>query len=48
VPGFVGEGPEYLSGRPKTGKSWLDLGIALAVATGSKAFGSVECSKGEG
>jgi hypothetical protein len=47
VPGFVGEGLTILAGRPKTGKSWLALDIALAVGTGGKAFGSVECVKGD-
>ena len=41
VPGYVGEGLTILAGRPKIGKSWLALNIAVAVATGGLALGSV-------
>ncbi len=39
VPGIVPEGATVLAGKPKMGKSWLALGVALAVATGSVALG---------
>jgi hypothetical protein len=39
VPGLIPEGGTILAGRPKTGKSWLTLGLALAVAAGRPALG---------
>ena len=39
VPGLLHEGLNLLGGRPKLGKSWLALQIALAVSTGGKVFG---------
>lgn len=39
VPGFIPEGLTILCGRPKVGKSWLGLQIALAVAAGGKCLG---------
>lgn len=47
VPGYVPEGCSILAGRPKLGKSWLVLDIALAVARGHYCLGDVECTKGE-
>jgi hypothetical protein len=41
VPGYIAEGLTLLGGKPKIGKSWLLLGIAIAVATGGCALGSV-------
>lgn len=41
VPGFFAEGVNLLAGPPKVGKSWLSLGLALAVAAGGSAFGAV-------
>lgn len=41
VPGIVPEGFGLLTGPPKAGKSWAVLGIALAVAAGTPALGSV-------
>ena len=41
VPGLVPEGIGLLVGPPKAGKSWAALGIALAVASGGRAFGHV-------
>jgi RecA-family ATPase len=43
VPGYVAEGLTILAGRPKLGKSWMALDMAVAVATGGKALGSVQC-----
>ena len=45
VPGIIPEGMTVLAGRPKFGKSWLMLGLAYAVATGSKAWGFVDVEK---
>lgn len=42
VPGVVPEGFGLIVGPPKLGKSWLVLGIALAVAAGGRAFGRVD------
>lgn len=42
VPGIIPEGTTLLVAPAKAGKSWLALDVALASATGSKAFGSVE------
>ena len=47
VPGYVPEGFTLLSGRPKIGKSWLNLDIALGVARGSTCLGGIQCEKGE-
>jgi len=46
VPGIIPEGATLLVGAPKTGKSWLALGLAVAVATGGRALGSVEVDPG--
>lgn len=46
VPGYLTEGLTLLAGAPKIGKSWLALGIALAVASGGRAFEEVECEAG--
>lgn len=40
VPNLLPEGYGLLGGRPKIGKSWLALDLALAVALGSCALGS--------
>ena len=41
VPGIVPEGFGLLTGPPKVGKSWLTLGLVLAVASGGVALGKV-------
>jgi hypothetical protein len=41
VPGLIPEGMTLLVGPPKAGKSWAALDIALAVASGGRALGSV-------
>ena len=41
VPGLVPEGMSLLVGPPKAGKSWAALDIALAVASGGRALGSI-------
>ena len=46
VPGFLAEGVNLLAGPPKVGKSWLSLGLALNVAAGVPALGSVEVEAG--
>ena len=46
VPGFITEGLTLLAGAPKIGKSWLALGLGMAVAEGGKAFGEIDCEPG--
>jgi hypothetical protein len=46
VEGYVAEGLTLLAGKPKLGKSWLALDIALAVALGGVALGVRQCAKG--
>jgi len=46
VPGMVPEGVALLAGKPKLGKSWLALGLCVAVASGGVAFGNVRVEKG--
>jgi len=47
VPGLIPEGGTILAGRPKTGKSWLTLGLALAIAGGGTALGGLAVASGE-
>ena len=47
VPEYIAQGLTVLAGRPKAGKSWLGLGIAVAVATGEPALGSIEVETGD-
>ncbi|WP_078900790.1 AAA family ATPase [Streptomyces sp. SBT349] len=46
VPGIISEGVNLLAGPPKVGKSWLSLGLALAVAAGGKAMDTVPVDGG--
>jgi hypothetical protein len=46
VPGIVPEGVALLAGKPKLGKSWLALGLCVAVASGGVTFGTVHVEKG--
>ncbi len=45
VPGLIPEGMSMLVGGPKIGKSWLSLGIALAVASGGRVLGRIGVGK---
>src|SRR6476660_3946429 len=47
IPGYLVEGLTVLGGRPKLGKSWLAYDVSIAVATGGKAMGSVDCEQGD-
>lgn len=47
VPGYIAEGLTVLAGRPKLGKSWLALDLAIAVATGGAALGSTKVGQGD-
>ena len=47
VPGYVAEGLTVLAGAPKIGKSWMALNLAVAVAGGSQALGSIPCPQAD-
>jgi len=47
VPGYISEGFLVLAGRQKLGKTWLAIDLALAVATGGAAIGSIMCEQGD-
>jgi hypothetical protein len=48
VDGYIAEGLSVLAGRPKVGKSWMALGLAIAVASASGyAFGSIPVEQGD-
>ena len=48
VPGILAEGVSLLAGPPKVGKSWLSLGLGLAIAAGGKAFDSIHVERRPG
>ncbi len=47
VPGIVCEGINLLAGKPKIGKSWAALEIAIACATGSTCLGGITPTRGK-
>lgn len=47
VPDVLPEGVLLLAGKPKMGKSWLGLGMCIAVAAGGCALGKIPVEKGE-
>lgn len=47
VPGILPEGLALLAGKPKFGKSFLAMGLAIAVASGGFALGSILCDEGD-
>ena len=47
VPGLVPAGLTILAGKPKIGKSWLALDIAIACAEGGFTLGDRKCQKGD-
>jgi RecA-family ATPase len=47
IPDYIGEGLTILAGRRNSGKSWLALDRAIAVARGGTAMGSVACEPGD-
>lgn len=46
IPGLISEGFTFLVGPPKVGKSWMSLGLGMAVAAGGPALGSIPTSQG--
>ena len=47
VPGYIVEGLTLIAGKPKIGKSWLLLHVAIAVANGSLTLDDVRCIEGD-
>ena len=47
VPGIIPEGLTILAGRPKIGKSWMALDLALGIATGKPVLGGVHAEQGD-
>jgi len=47
IPGLIAEGLTVLAGRPKFGKSWVALQMALAVAYGGRALSQINVDQGE-
>jgi hypothetical protein len=47
VPGILIEGLTLLAGKPKGGKSWLLLHVALAVASNGWTLGELHCMQGD-
>ena len=47
IPDILPEGLTLLAGKPKLGKSWLALAMALAVASGGVALGAYPVTQGE-
>jgi hypothetical protein len=43
---IIVEGLTLLAARPKTGKTWLALDIAVAVARGGYCLGNIQCDQG--
>ncbi|MFI5387088.1 MAG: AAA family ATPase, partial [Fimbriimonadales bacterium] len=46
VRGFFPEGATLLAGESKIGKSWMGLGLSIAVASGGRAFGHIPVEAG--
>jgi len=47
IPAILPEGLTLLAGKPRLGKSWLALSLALAVAAGGMALGTQPVTQGE-
>lgn len=47
LPGYITEGLTFLVSRPKLGKSWLMLDVAVAIATGRTALGTLKPETGD-
>ena len=47
IPGILSEGLTVLAGKPKLGKSWLALNLALTIAGGGKAMGTIDVPPGD-
>jgi hypothetical protein len=47
VPGVIVEGLSLFAGKPKTGKSWLLLHVAIAISTNGFTLGDIHCKEGD-
>jgi hypothetical protein len=47
VPNLISDGATIFAGAPKQGKSWLALGVSLAVASGGYALGKIQVEAGD-
>jgi RecA-family ATPase len=47
VPGILAPGLTLFAGKPKIGKSWLCLDVALSVAGGRYCLGDLKCDEGD-
>jgi hypothetical protein len=47
VRGVLPEGVTILAGKPKIGKSWLGLGLGIAVGAGGRALGQIAVEAGD-
>ena len=47
VPGIIPEGLTILAGRPKIGKSWMALDLAIGIAPGKPVLGGVHVERGD-
>lgn len=47
VPGYIVEGLTLFAGKPKIGKSWLLLHVAIAVARAGFTLGEIHCQEGD-
>jgi len=47
VPDLIPEGLTLLAGKPKVGKSWMVLDIAIAVASGRYTLGNLKPEQGD-
>ena len=46
IEGLIPEGLTVFAGAPKLGKSWLALGLSIAVASGGRALGKIPVDRG--
>ena len=47
VPGIIPEGLTILAGRPKIGKSWLALDLAIGISADQKVLGNIIADEGD-
>ena len=47
VPGIIPEGLTILAGRPKIGKSWMALDLAIGIAMGKPVLGGIDVEQGD-
>src|SRR5262249_21023796 len=47
IEGLLPEGLTFFAGAPKLGKSWMALGLGIAVASGGHALGTIPVEQGE-